>query len=113
MAKKIKKKATRCVRKTKEGKRCKGKPVKGRKTCMAHGPKRKKTTRKKATRKKVVRKKRAFPGVKCKKILVSGKQCACYCEPGGVYCATHRKKARISQKKIRKNPNPQTINVPF
>jgi hypothetical protein len=128
-----KKKAKKCVRKTKEGRKCKGAAVKGRKTCMAHGPKRKKKKKaKKKAKKKVVRKKkkvtrkkakkkvvRKKSGVKrtqarCRKLLTTGRRCKCYCEPGGVYCLSHRKKERgVSAAKIRKNPNPASINCPW
>ena len=90
----------------------------------------KKTQGRKA-KKKVVRKKRKVAkkrgkkkamrktsGVKktkskCRMLLTTGKHCKCYCEPGGVYCLTHRKKAKVSAAKIRKNPNPASINLPW
>jgi hypothetical protein len=116
-AKKKKKKATRCTRKTKAGTRCKAKAPAGRKTCVSHGgPTKKKKTKKKA-RKKVVRKKVTRKShatkAKCQKILVSGSKCKCYCEPGGVYCATHTKKTRGARAKIRKNPCRTSINCPW
>jgi hypothetical protein len=128
--KKKKKKATRCTRKTKAGKRCKSKAPAGRKTCVSHGgPTKKKAKRKakkkvakKATKKKATRKKRKkvrrralshATKAKCAKILVSGKKCKCYCEPGGVYCATHTKKTPGARARIRKNPNRASINCPW
>ena len=130
MAKKKAKKAGRCSRKTKVGKRCKAKAKTGRKTCVSHGPKKKakkkakKVVRKKAkkkvskkrAKKKVIRKKSGVrrTKAKCRMLLTTGKRCKCYCEPGGVYCLTHRKKAKdASLAKIRKNPNPASINVPW
>jgi hypothetical protein len=119
MAKKTKKK---CVRKTKAGKKCKGLAVKGRKTCMAHGPKRKKAKKKvaKKTRKKAKRTVvRAKSGVKrtkarCRKLMATGRRCKCYCEPGGIYCLSHRKKdKKATAAKISKNPNPSSINLPW
>lgn len=125
MAKK-KKKATRCTRKTKAGTRCKAKAPVGRKTCVAHGgPTKKKAKRKNAkkkarkkTRRKAKKVRRSMSGrksnAKCRKIIASGTRCKCYCEPGGIYCVSHRKKDKKATKaKIRKNPNPSSINLPW
>ena len=134
-----KKKSTRCTRKTKAGTRCKTKAPTGRKTCVSHGgptkkkKKAKKKARKKAVRKKakkkapkkVVRKKtkkakkKARVGgvrktkARCRSLVASGTRCKCYCEPGGVYCLAHRKKAKVAAAKIRKNTNPSSINCPW
>ena len=94
-------KATRCIRKTAAGKRCKSKATKGTKSCVSHKPKRRgaKKTKKKAKAKASASKTR------CKgTVITTGKRCKCYCTGSSVYCTSHKKgRRKKSKKKVRKN----------
>jgi hypothetical protein len=94
------KKTVRCIRKTKDGKRCKSRSRAGLKTCASHAPKK---TAKKATKKKA----KKSSAKRCKMLITSGRRCKCYCKPGSVYCVSHKggKKAKKkTKKKARRNP---------
>jgi hypothetical protein len=104
--KKKKKKATRCTRKTKAGKRCKAIALAGRKTCVSHGPKRKKKKAAKKAKSRKAAKKPSAPRTRCSRKTKAGVRCKAMALAGSRDCAAHKGKKRAKKRVHPDNPCP-------